>query len=121
VLPLAALLAVTVALIAGVTSASGSGIDKVKLDTSLATAFGHLHRMRVDDVGPGNHWRCVVAWQIPGATATGSAVYQLDVTQTGGTWPTVMDRRRSTPSSRFTPPRVTRRIACGSSTEPSIC
>ena len=104
VLPLAALLAVTVGVIAGATSASGSGIDRAKLDRSLATAFGHLYRMQtgelhrpdvteaqlrtsascdkggslVEDLGPGNDWRCVVTWHIPGATATGSAVFQLD-------------------------------------------
>jgi ABC-2 type transport system permease protein len=109
VLPLAALLAVTVGVIAGATSASGSGIDKVKLDNSLATAFAHLYRLQtgelhrpavteaqlrtsascdkggdlVDDVGPGNDWRCVVTWHLPGATATGSAVYQLDVSPDG--------------------------------------
>jgi ABC-2 type transport system permease protein len=109
VLPLAGLLAVTVAVIAGATSASRSGIDKAKLDRSLATAFAHLYRMQtgelhrpdvteahlrssascdrggslVDDVGPGNDWRCVVTWHIPGATATGSAIYQLDVTPDG--------------------------------------
>jgi ABC-2 type transport system permease protein len=109
VLPLAALLAVTVGVIAGATSASGSGIDKAKLDRSLATAFAHLYRMQtgelhrpdvteaqlragascdrggslVDDLGPGNDWRCVVRWHIPGATATGSAIYQLDVTPDG--------------------------------------
>ena len=37
----------------------------------------------VDDVGPGNDWRCVVTWQLPGSTATGSAIYQLDVTPDG--------------------------------------
>jgi ABC-2 type transport system permease protein len=109
VLPLAALLAVTVGVIAGATSASGSGIDKAKLDRSLATAFAHLYRMQtgelhrpdvteahlrtsascdrggslVEDLGPGNDWRCVVTWHIPGATATGSAIYQLDVTPDG--------------------------------------
>jgi ABC-2 type transport system permease protein len=109
VLPLAALLAVTVAVIAGTTSASGSGIDKAKLDRSLATAFSHLYRMQtdelhrpavteaqlrtgaacdkggslVDDVGADNDWRCVVTWHLPGSTATGSAIYQLDVTPDG--------------------------------------
>jgi ABC-2 type transport system permease protein len=109
VLPLAALLAVTVGVLAGATSASGSGIDKAKLDRSLTTAFGHLYRMQtgelhrprvteaqlrtsascdkggplVDDVGAGNDWRCVVTWHLPGATATGSAIYQLDVTPDG--------------------------------------
>jgi ABC-2 type transport system permease protein len=109
VLPLATLFAITVGVIAGASSASGSGIDKAKLDRSLATAFGHLYRMQtrelnrpgvteaqlragascdkggsfVDDVGPGNDWRCVVTWHLPGATATGSAIYQLDVAPDG--------------------------------------
>ena len=108
-LPLAALLAVGVAVIAAMTPASASGIDKTKLDRSLATAFGHLYVMQtdelhrpdvteaqlrsgascdkgsslVDDFGPGNDWRCVVTWHLPGSTATGSAIYQLDVTPDG--------------------------------------
>jgi ABC-2 type transport system permease protein len=109
VLPLAALVALSVGALAAATSASGSGIDRPKLERSLATAYAHLYRLqsrelhrpdvpevqlraaascdkggsRVDDVGPGNDWRCVVSWHIPGATATGSAVYQLDVTADG--------------------------------------
>ena len=109
VLPLAVLLAVTVGVIAGATSASGSGIDQAKLDRSLATAFAHLYRMQTEelhrpavteaqlrtsascdkggslvaDLGPGNDWRCVVTWHLPGATAIGSAIYQLDVTPDG--------------------------------------
>jgi ABC-2 type transport system permease protein len=109
VLPLAALLAVTVAVIAGATPASGSGIDRAKPERSLATAFAHLYRLqtdelhrpdvteaqlrarascdrggpRVDDLGPGNDWRCVVTWHLPGSTATGSATYQLDLTPDG--------------------------------------
>jgi ABC-2 type transport system permease protein len=109
VLPLAALFAISVAVIAGTTPASGSGIDKPKLDRSLATAFAHLYVMqtdelhrpgvteaqlrsgatcdkggsRVDDIGPGNDWRCVVTWHLPGSAATGSAIYQLDVTPDG--------------------------------------
>jgi ABC-2 type transport system permease protein len=105
VLPLAALFAVTVGVIASATAASGSGIDRAKLDRSLATAFAHLYRLQtgelhrpdvteaqlrtstscdkggplVEDLGPGNDWRCVVTWQIPGSAATGSAIYQLDV------------------------------------------
>jgi ABC-2 type transport system permease protein len=108
-LPLTVLLAVTVAVIAVTTSASGSGIDKAKLDRSLATAFAHLYVMQtrelhrpavteadlrsrsdcdkggtlVDDAGAGNDWRCVVTWRLPGSTATGSAIYQLDVTPDG--------------------------------------
>jgi ABC-2 type transport system permease protein len=109
VLPLAAVLAVSVGVIAGATTASGSGIDKAKLDRSLATAFAHLYRMQtgelhrpgvteallrtsascdkggalVDDNGPGNDWRCVVTWHLPGASITGSAIYQLDVKPEG--------------------------------------
>ena len=37
----------------------------------------------VEDLGPGNDWRCVVTWRLPGATATGSAIYQLDVNPDG--------------------------------------
>lgn len=109
VLPLAALFGISVAVIAATTSASGSGVDKAKVEGSLATTFAHLYRMqteqlhrpavteaqlqssatcdkggsRVDDVGPGNDWRCVVKWRLPGATSTGSAIYQLDVTPDG--------------------------------------
>jgi ABC-2 type transport system permease protein len=109
VLPLAALFAVSVGVIAGATSASGSGIDKVKLDRSLATAFAHLYRMQtgelhrpavteaqlrasascdkggglVEDVGAGNDWRCVVTWHLAGSAAIGSAIYQLDVKPDG--------------------------------------
>ncbi len=109
VLPLAALFAVTVGVIAGATSASGSGIDRAKLDHSLATAFAHLYRMQtrelhrpavteaqlrtgaacdkggplVEDLGPGNDWRCVVTWRLPGSAATGQAIYQLDVNPDG--------------------------------------
>jgi ABC-2 type transport system permease protein len=108
-LPLVGLLAVTVGVIAATTSASGSGIDQAKLDRSLATSFSHLYRMQteqlhrpdvteaqlrtsaacdkggslVDDAGAGNDWRCVVTWHLPGSTATGSAIYQLDVTPDG--------------------------------------
>jgi ABC-2 type transport system permease protein len=108
-LALATLLAVTVGVIAGATSASRSGIDKAKVDRSLATAFADLYRMQtgqlhrpdvtqaqlrtssacdkggplVDDLGPGNDWRCVVRWHLPGTTATGSAIYQLDVNPDG--------------------------------------
>ena len=134
-------------MIAGATSASGSGIDQAKVNRSLATTFAHLYRMqtgqlhrpdvtdaqlqasatcgkggsRVDDVGPGNDWRCVVKWHLPGSTATGSAIYQLDVTQTGATSPTVTDHSKSTASSRSAPRRVMCRIPCGSSTATSIC
>jgi ABC-2 type transport system permease protein len=109
VLPLAALFAVIVGVIAGATPASGSGIGSDKLDRSVATAFAHLYRMQtaelhrpnvteaqmqtsascdkggplVEDSGPGNDWRCVVTWRLPGSTAIGSAIYQLDVNPAG--------------------------------------
>jgi len=108
-LPLTALLAVSVGVVAAVTPAAGSGIDQPKLESSVALAYGHLYRLQaqqlhrpdvteaqlratascdkggslVEDEGPGNDWRCVVSWRIPGATAVGSAIYQLDVTPDG--------------------------------------
>lgn len=109
VAPLAALFGVMVAALALATPAAGSGIGRAKLDRSLATAYAHLYRLQerelhrpdvteqqlrttagcdkggplVADTGPGNDWRCVVRWHIPGATATGAAIYQLDVTADG--------------------------------------
>ena len=109
VLPLAALFAVTVGVVASATSASGSGIDKAKLDASLTTSFAHLYRMQtaelhrpsvteaelrasascdkggglVANVGAGNDWRCVVTWHLAGTAAIGSAIYQLDVNPDG--------------------------------------
>jgi ABC-2 type transport system permease protein len=108
-LPLAGLLVVTTVAIAVTMPAHGTGIDRVKLERSLATSYAHLYVVqtrelnrpavteaqlaataacdkggdRVDDVGPGNDWRCVVTWHLPGATATGTAIYQLDVTADG--------------------------------------
>lgn len=108
-LPLTGLVLVTAAVAAVVAPASGSGIDDAKLESALATSFSHLyvrqtdqlHRPpvtagqlsttaacdkggdRVEDVGPGGDWRCVVTWTLPGTTATGSAVYQLDVAADG--------------------------------------
>ena len=109
VAPLAGLLAVTVAATAAVTPATGSGIEKPKLQAALGTAFAHLYRVQTrelhrpavteaqlratatcdkggtlaDDRGPGNDWRCVVTWHLPGATGTGTAIYQLDVAPDG--------------------------------------
>ncbi len=107
--PLAALLAVSTAAAEATTSATGSGITKAKLERSLAISFAHLYRLqteelhrpavteaelasgadcdkggsRVVDSGPGNQWRCVVSWHLPGSSAAGSATYQLDVTADG--------------------------------------
>ncbi len=109
VLPLVALLALTVGVVAVATPASGSGIERPKLEASLSTAFAHLYRMQsrelhrpdvteqqlrssascdkggslVADTGPGNDWRCVLTWHIPGVGAIGTAIYQLDVTPDG--------------------------------------
>ncbi|MEU6668108.1 ABC transporter permease [Streptomyces sp. NPDC046727] len=109
VLPLAGVVAVTVAIVAATTGATGSGIEQDKVQRSLATAFAHLYRrqteqlhrpavteaqlkataacdkgsIRVAAEGPGNDWRCVVSWHLPGVEAAGTAVYQLDVTPDG--------------------------------------
>lgn len=110
-LPLLALLAATVAVLAVATPAAGAaaGVDKGRLERSLATSFGHLYRLQsaqlhrpdvteaqlrtsatcdrggslVADHGPGHDWRCVVSWHIPGAVVVGSATYQLDVAADG--------------------------------------
>ncbi|MGH3375712.1 MAG: ABC transporter permease, partial [Actinoallomurus sp.] len=108
-LPLAALTAVSVLVVAVATPATGSGIEKAKVERSLATAYAHLYRLQTEelhrpavteaqlrtrascdkggslvaDEGPGNDWRCVVSWHLPGATVVGSAIYQLDVTADG--------------------------------------
>ncbi|MEU7019172.1 ABC transporter permease [Streptomyces sp. NPDC046203] len=108
-LPLVALLAVTIVTVRVATGATGTGIDQAKVQRSVATAFAHLYRLqtgqlnrpdvteaqlktaatcdkgagRVDAEGPGNDWRCVVTWRLPGVEAVGSAVYQLDVTSDG--------------------------------------
>jgi ABC-2 type transport system permease protein len=109
VLPMAALLAVTVGVIAVATPSTGSGIGEGKLERSLATTFAHLYRVQTQQLhrpdvtearlattaacdkggglvansGPGNGWRCVVTWHLPGVTAEGNATYQLDVTADG--------------------------------------
>ncbi len=109
VLPLVALVAVTVGIIAAVTPATGSGVEQAKLERSLATVFGHLYRLQTEQLhrpavteaqlrttascdkggglvansGPGNGWRCVVTWHLPGVAADGTATYQLDVNADG--------------------------------------
>ncbi|AOP47743.1 ABC transporter permease [Streptomyces lydicus] len=111
VLPPAGLVAVTVAVLTTSTSATatGSGIGQEKVQGSVATAFAHLYRMQTEQLhrpavtedrlratatcnkgslqvaaqGPGNDWRCVVSWHLPGVQAVGQAVYQLDVTPDG--------------------------------------
>ncbi|MFB7222155.1 ABC transporter permease [Streptomyces sp. NPDC056227] len=109
VLPLVGLLAVTVAVVTGATGATGSGIEQDKVQRSVATAFAHLYRIQTKELnrpdvteaqvkataacdkgsdrvaaeGPGNDWRCVVTWHLPGVEAAGTAIYQLDVTPDG--------------------------------------
>jgi ABC-2 type transport system permease protein len=109
VLPLVALTAVTVVVVAATTGATGSGIEQDKVQRSAATAFAHLYRLQTRQLnrpavteaqlkvtascdkgsvkvaaeGPGNDWRCVVSWHLPGVDAVGTAVYQLDVTPDG--------------------------------------
>ena len=109
VLPLAALLALTVGVIAVATPATGSGIEQAKLQRSVATVFAHLYRVQTEQLhrpavteaqlqtsatcnkgggleensGPGNGWRCVVTWHLPGVDAVGQAIYQLDATPDG--------------------------------------
>ncbi|GAA3551814.1 ABC transporter permease [Microlunatus spumicola] len=108
-LPLAALTAVSAVVVGLVLPVYGTGVEKVALERSLATTYGHLYRLQtvelnrppvteaqlqttaacdkggtlVADEGPGTDWRCVVSWHLPGATAVGSAIYQLDVTADG--------------------------------------
>ena len=109
VLPLGALLLASVGVVALAGGGSGSGVDRAKVDASLATSFAHLYRLQshelhrpdvterqlgvrascdkggrqVADHGPGNDWRCVVAWTVPGSTVVGHAIYQLDITPDG--------------------------------------
>lgn len=107
--PLVGLATATTGVVVATTGATGSGIEGPKLEAALATSFSHLYVLqteqlnrpavteeqlraqascdkggdRVEDVGPGADWRCVVAWTLPGATAAGTAIYQLDVTADG--------------------------------------
>jgi ABC-2 type transport system permease protein len=109
VLPLAGLLAVSIGFIAVTTPSMGSGITKDKVQDSVAVAFAHLYRMQTEQLnrpavteeqlrtaaectkgsgnstneGPGNDWRCVVTWHLPGVEVAGTAIYQLDVTPAG--------------------------------------
>jgi ABC-2 type transport system permease protein len=107
-LPLVVLFGLTAAVLTPVTGA-GAGIDQDKVQRSLATSFAHLYRLQtkqlnrpdvteeqlqtsaactkggdqVAAVGPGNDWRCVVSWHLPGVEAAGSAIYQLDINPLG--------------------------------------
>jgi ABC-2 type transport system permease protein len=107
-LPLVVLFGLTAGVLTPVTGV-GSGIDQGKVQRSVATAFAHLYRLQtkqlnrpdvteqqlntsaactkggdqVAAVGPGNDWRCVVSWHIPGVEAAGSAIYQIDINPLG--------------------------------------
>ncbi|MYS21805.1 ABC-2 type transport system permease protein [Streptomyces sp. DvalAA-14] len=107
--PLVVLLAATFGVVAAATPSLGSGINQDKIQRSVATAFAHLYRVQTDQLnrpavteaqlrvtaacnkgagqvaahGPGNDWRCVVTWHLPGVAAAGTAIYQLDVTSDG--------------------------------------
>ena len=109
VLPLVALVVVTAVVVTASTPASRSGITRDKVEASLATAYAHLYRLQTDqlhrpavteaelhtsaacdkggervaDRGAGSDWRCVVSWRLPGSTAVGTAIYQLDVAAEG--------------------------------------
>ncbi|MEV6848580.1 ABC transporter permease [Actinoplanes sp. NPDC051411] len=108
-LPLAGLIVISVAVIAATTGGTGSGIDQGKVQRSLSTAFAHLYVLqtselnrpdvaeaqlqtsadcnkgggKLDPAGPGNDWRCVVTWHLPGVQAPGQAIYQVDITADG--------------------------------------
>ena len=107
-LPLVGLLVVSTAVIAPV-SGVGSGIDQDKVQKAVATEFAHLYRLQTKQLnradvteeqlqsaaectkggdqvaakGPGNDWRCVISWHIPGVEVAGSAIYQLDINPLG--------------------------------------
>jgi len=107
--PLVGLVTVTTVAVAAATGATGSGVERPKIEAALATSFSHLYVLqteklhrpavteqqlqatakcdkggdRVEDVGPGADWRCVVTWTLPGTTATGNAIYQVDVVADG--------------------------------------
>lgn len=107
--PLVVLFGLTAAVVGPATGATGSGVDQDKVQRSVATAFAHLYRLQTaqlnrpdvteeqlrasaactkggDQVaaqGPGNDWRCVVSWRLPGVEAAGSAIYQLDINPLG--------------------------------------
>jgi len=107
--PLVGLIAVTTVVVAATTGATGSGIEKSKIEAALSTSFANLYVLqteqlhrpavtaaqlnattkcdkggeRVEDEGAGAGWRCTVNWTLPGTTATGNAIYQLDVLPEG--------------------------------------
>ena len=109
IVSLVGLVGLTFGVLAPATGALGSGIEQGKVQRSIATAFAHLYRLQARQLnrpdvteaqlratatcntgggivaadGPGNDWRCVVSWHLPGVDATGTAIYQLDVKADG--------------------------------------
>lgn len=111
VLPLTALFAVVVGVLAATTTivGSGTGISRTKLESSLATTFANLYPLQTAELhrpavaaahlrasaactkgsdlvaqsGPGNDWRCVITWRLPGVTAIGQVIYEVDVNPNG--------------------------------------
>lgn len=105
----AGLLVVAAAVVAVTSGGPGAGITRQKVERSLALEFAHLYRLQTEQLnrpavteaqlrttaactkagvgdgaeGPGNDWRCVVSWHLPGVEAAGRAVYQLDVAASG--------------------------------------
>jgi ABC-2 type transport system permease protein len=55
-------------------------VTEAELRTSASCVKGGS---LVAQAGPGNDWRCVVTWRLPGSAAVGSAIYQLDVNPDG--------------------------------------
>lgn len=88
---------------------SSTGVDGAAVETALAADFAHLYQLQqdrlhnppvtvagigagadcdkggpdVEDVGPGNDWRCIVSWHVAGSPALAQAVYQVDVSADG--------------------------------------
>lgn len=107
--PIAALLVAGALVVATFSPAASSGITQAKVNRSVATAFAHLYRLQTTQLhrpavteaqlhtsaacnrgggqvtpeGAGNDWRCVVSWRLPGSTAVGQAIYQLDLRPDG--------------------------------------
>jgi len=107
-LPLVVLFGLTAGVLIPATGV-GSGIDQDKVRRSVATSFAHLYRLQTKQLnrpdateaqlqtsaactkgggqvaaeGPGNDWRCVVSWHVPGVDVAGSAIYQLDINPLG--------------------------------------
>ena len=71
-LPVAALTAVSIAVVAVATPASGSGIDRAKVEQSLATSFAHLYRLQSRELAAPGRDRGAAAHQrvlLPGRIA----------------------------------------------------